>query len=148
MAEVSAGYAWYVPKSNGYVNVGLGGAAEKLKRNGDSLKNHWKHLIKKLDALGLVQGHTFNPVGHAYYLRQRTLELHRDNAFIIGDAASLASIDMGEGIHPAIQSGFLAAAAIIHGTDYSSKSIPRYSWPSLLRLRLWRLKSVNNQITG
>ena len=65
------GYAWYVPKANGYVNVGLGGAAETLKRNGDTLKNYWNYLIHKLDALGLVRGHAFKPVGHAYYLHHR-----------------------------------------------------------------------------
>lgn len=128
------GYAWYVPKANGYVNVGLGGAAKALKRNGDTLKNQWEYLIQKLDALGLVQGHTFKPEGHAYYLRHRSSEARRDNAFIVGDAASLATFDMGEGIHPAIQSGFLAAAAIIHGSEYSLRSIPKYSWPSIIRL--------------
>lgn len=128
------GYAWYVPKANGFVNVGLGGAAETLKRNGDTLKNHWEILINKLDSMGLVQGHTFKPEGHAYYLHQRPSKARLDNAFIVGDAAALATIDMGEGIHPAIQSGFLAAAAIIHGREYSSGSIPKFSWPSLLRL--------------
>ena len=128
------GYAWYVPKDDGYVNVGLGGAADALKTNGATLKQHWEYLIKKLEGLGLIQGHTFKPEGHAYYLRQRPSQARRDDAFIVGDAASLATFDMGEGIHPAIQSGFLAAEAIIHGSDYSLDSIPKYSWPSILRL--------------
>jgi len=132
------GYAWYVPKANGYVNIGLGGAAKALKRNGDTLKNQWNYLIQKLDALGLVQGHAFKPEGHAYYLRQRSSEARIDNAYIVGDAASLATYDMGEGIHPAIQSGIMAAEAILNGSDYSLRSIPKYSWPSLLRLTKWR----------
>ena len=129
------GYAWYVPKVNGYVNVGLGAVAETLKRNGYTLKEHWKHLIQKLKTLDLIKGHEFKPVGHAYYLRQRPLQVRLENAFIIGDAASLATLDMGEGIHPAIQSGILAADSIIHGSEYSLRSISKYSWPSLLRLR-------------
>jgi flavin-dependent dehydrogenase len=56
----------------------------------------------------------------------------------VGDAASLATYDMGEGFHPAIQSGCLATEAIIHDSDYSLRSIPKYSWPSLLRLTKWR----------
>jgi menaquinone-9 beta-reductase len=126
------GYAWYVPKANGYVNVGLGGMAEQLKTNGDSLKKHWEHLLQKLDSMGLIQGHNINPSGHYYYLRQRPSEVRRDNAFIVGDAASLATLDMGEGIRPAVQSGLLAAEAILHNSDYSLISIPKYSWPSLI----------------
>lgn len=129
------GYAWYVPKANGYVNVGLGGKAGTLKRNGNTLKEHWDHLVQKLDALDLVKGHIFKPVGHAYYLHQLPSQVRLDNAYITGDAASLATLDMGEGIHPAIQSGILAANSIIHGSDYSLRSITKYSWPSLLRLR-------------
>jgi flavin-dependent dehydrogenase len=42
---------------------------------------------------------------------------------------------MGEGIGPAIQSGILAADAIIHGGAYRLDTIPRYSFPSLIGLR-------------
>jgi flavin-dependent dehydrogenase len=126
------GYAWYVPKANGYVNVGLGGMARQLKTNSDSLKNHWDYLLQKLDSMGLIQGHAFNPSGYYYYLRQRPSEVRRDNAFIVGDAAALATLDMGEGIHPAVQSGLLAAEAILHNSNYSLTSIPKYSWPSLI----------------
>ena len=54
---------------------------------------------------------------------------------LVGDALGLATLDMGEGIGPAIQSGQLAAEAIITGTAYSVDSIPRYSFPSLVGLR-------------
>jgi flavin-dependent dehydrogenase len=42
----------------------------------------------------------------------------RDNAFIVGDAAGLATRDMAEGIGPAVRSGLEAAAAILHGKEY------------------------------
>lgn len=129
------GYAWYVPKADGYVNVGIGGKAGKLKAKGETLKNHWVRLVRKLDALGLVRDHAFKPRGHYYYLRQKHAKARRDNAFLVGDAAALATLDMGEGIRPAIQSGLLAAEAIIRGGDYSPASIPAYSWPSLLLRR-------------
>jgi len=129
------GYAWYVPKANGYVNVGLGGFADTLKANGDTLKNHWEQMLRKLDAMGLVRGQVFKPSGHSYYVRQRSLEIRRETAFIVGDAAGLATLDLGEGIRPAIQSGLLAAEAILHNSDYSLASIPKYSWPSIIRPR-------------
>ena len=127
------GYAWYVPKANGYVNIGLGAKAEQLKANGDTLKNHWNRLVEKLDKLGLVRDHAFKPKGYSYYLRRNYPEVRRDNAFIVGDAAGLATLDMGEGIGPAIKSGLLAAQAIIHDADYSVASIPKYSLRSLIR---------------
>jgi len=123
------GYAWYVPKVNGYLNVGVGGFEEKLKANGDSLKNHWNHLVEKLERMGLVRDHEYKPSGHSYFVRQRLPEIRRENAFLVGDAAGLATLDLGEGISPAIRSGLLAAEAIAHGTDYSVDSIPKYSQP-------------------
>jgi flavin-dependent dehydrogenase len=129
------GYAWYVPKAGGFVNVGLGGSAATLRANGDRLKRHWRLLVQKLDQLGLIQGHDFRPRGHAYYLRQAAAEVRRDNALIVGDAVGLATRDMGEGIGPAIRSGLLAAEAILHGGDYDLRPIPRLSLlPSLRRL--------------
>ena len=87
-------------------------------------------------SLGLVRGHAFKPSGHYYYLRQRSPQPRMDNAFLVGDAAGLATLDLGEGIRPAIQSGLLAADAILHGGEYSLKSIPKYSWASILRPRI------------
>ena len=121
------GYAWFVPKANGYVNVGVGGWAEKLSARHDQLKNHWEYLLKEVERLGLIRGHDYKPIAHTYYLRQPPAELRREDAFVIGDAAGLATLDMGEGIGPAIKSGLLAAEAILHGGDYSTASIPRYS---------------------
>jgi geranylgeranyl reductase family protein len=128
------GYAWYVPKANGILNVGVGGKAEELKANGDSLKNHWNLLVEKLDRMGLVRGYDFKPVGHSYYLHGKKNEIRKGNAYLVGDAAGLATLDMGEGISPAIKSGLLAAESIITGGGYSVASIPRYSLFSLIRL--------------
>jgi flavin-dependent dehydrogenase len=62
-------------------------------------------------------------------------EVRIGNAFLAGDSLGLATLDMGEGIGPAIRSGQLAAEAILSGADYSVASIPRYSFPSLLGIR-------------
>lgn len=127
------GYAWYVPKANGYINVGVGGKAEEMAASGEPLKNHWNRLVEKLEHMGLVTGRTYKPVAHSYYLRQSLPEIRKGNAFLVGDAAGLATLDMGEGIGPATWSGLLAADAIVHGSPYSLKHIPRYSFISLLR---------------
>ena len=129
------GYAWYVPKSGGYLNVGIGGAAAGLKNRGESLERHWQRLIRKLGDMGLVREHDFRPLGYSYYLRQRKQTGRQENILLVGDSLGLATRDMGEGIGPAIQSGLLAADSIATGGPYSTKSIPRFSLPSLLRLR-------------
>lgn len=129
------GYAWYVPKENGFVNVGVGGSSNGLKKNQDTLKRHWNLLVQKLEVQGLVQGHTYKPSGHSYYLRGKHSVVRLENAFLVGDAIGLATLDMGEGISAAIQSGLRAADAIAGGGHYSIESIARYSFPSLLGWR-------------
>jgi menaquinone-9 beta-reductase len=121
------GYAWYVPKSNGYVNVGIGGLEKKLKARGQNLKEHWKWLVEKLEKQGLVRGHEYKPSGHSYYTRRKRQEIQLGNAFLVGDAACLATCDVGEGIGPAVKSGLLAADAILNDTPYSIDSIPCFS---------------------
>ena len=129
------GYAWYVPKPGGILNIGIGGSAEGLKASGDSLQRHWRLLIRKLEEEGLVRGHEFHPVGHSYRLRGKDSAAKFGNGFLTGDAVGLATLDMGEGIGPAIESGIRAAEAILGGGDYSFAGIPKYSLPSLIGLR-------------
>jgi flavin-dependent dehydrogenase len=129
------GYAWYVPKAEGYVNVGVGGTAEGLRQGGDKLKRHWELLSRRLEDTGFVVGHSYHPIGHSYFVRGNTSLPRIGNAFLAGDALGLATRDMGEGIGAAIQSGLRAADAIARGCAYSVDSIPRYSFPSLLGWR-------------
>ena len=129
------GYAWYVPKANGIVNVGIGGSAAGLKAKEDYTKRHWNLLVEKLDNLKLIQGYDFKPIGHSYYLRGKSPVIRSGNVFLAGDALGLATRDMGEGIGPALRSGIYTAEAIVHNQEYSIGSIPRYSFPSLLGLR-------------
>lgn len=130
------GYAWYVPKAEGVVNVGVGGRAEALKVRGETIQDHWAHLVATLEGLGLVYDHTFEPKGHAYYLREEKRRLRVENAFVVGDAAGLATRDMGEGIAPAVRSGLLVAEAIATGEPIDVSRIRRWSQ---LRLIAWLL---------
>ena len=126
------GYSWYVPKGDGYLNIGIGGKSAVLKDRGETIRNHWDQFVKKLETLSLVKNHSFNPHGYHYYLRQNVEVGESDHAFITGDAAGLATLDMGEGIGPAVESGILAAKAIIHGSRYSLKSVRKRSFIRIL----------------
>jgi len=126
------GYAWYVPKGNGYLNVGIGGKHFRMKGRGQTIFEHWDRLVEKLNHLGLVRHHRFRPKGCSYYLRDRQENVQNNRAFIIGDAAGLATLDMGEGIGAAVKSGLLAAKAIATGQSYSTRTINRFSLKSIL----------------
>ena len=121
------GYAWYVPKANGFVNVGLGGMAAKLKQQGGHLRGYWRKFVAKLATKGLVNYDGYHPTGYSYYLRGAVDRVRDKNAYIIGDSVGLATRDMCEGIGPAIKSGLLAANSIVTGADYSLGAIDEFS---------------------
>ena len=121
------GYAWYVPKANGYINVGLGGMAEQLTHKGGRLRDYWHKFIDRLRKHGLVQYDNFKPKGYSYYLRGNVDVVSKDDAFIVGDAVGLATRDMCEGIGPAVSSGLLPARSIADGADYSLAAIEKFS---------------------
>jgi len=106
-----------VPKQNGWLNVGIGGMATRMK-SGTDIKHHWARFVKVLDRT-LAPGARYEPTGYSYFLRGKVNVARRDDAFICGDAAGLATRDMAEGIGPAVRSGLRAADSIIHGTPYT-----------------------------
>ena len=57
----------------------------------------------------------------------RTAEVRRGDCVLIGDAAGLASRDLGEGIAPAVESGIAAAAEIAGQGAYAPEAIPANS---------------------
>ena len=122
-----AGYAWYLPKVDGYLNIGLGGDVRVLKKSGRTIQEHWGFLLEKLRGNGLISGPIPDPDGYVYHLRGPGAAYRIDNAFLVGDAAGLASLDMGEGIGPALESGQLAAEAILHQRPYTLESISQFS---------------------
>ena len=121
------GYAWYVPKANGYINVGLGGMAVQLTRSQRHLRDDWRRFVAKLRKKGLVDYDSYAPKGYSYFLRGNAGTVRNDNAYIVGDAAALSTRDMCEGIGPAVRSALLAANSIVTGTDYSVDSISALS---------------------
>ena len=126
------GYSWYVPKERGWLNVGVGAIAERLKARGQDIRAHWAHLVATLERR-LAPGAQYDPTGYSYYLRGPVEVVRRDNAFITGDAAGLASRDLGEGIGPAIRSGLRAARAILARDRYALDDVTGLSIGSIAR---------------
>jgi flavin-dependent dehydrogenase len=75
----------------------------------------------------------YEPTGYSYYLRGNVDTVRRGNAFITGDAAGLATRDLGEGIGPAVRSGLRAARAILEGTPYELRNVTGTSIASIAR---------------
>lgn len=138
LEEGMPGYAWYVPKEGGFVNVGVGGKAVTLQTQGRTIHDFWDVLVARLRRSHLVEDYDFHPAGHAYYLREDRRQLRVGDAFIIGDAAGLATSDMGEGIAPAVRSGLLVAETIVAGGEIDVRTIRHYSQPPFLAQALLR----------
>jgi flavin-dependent dehydrogenase len=126
------GYSWYVPKEKGWLNVGVGALAARIKKSGEDIKEHWARLANRLGG-GLARGAQLDPKGFSYYLRGRVDVVRQGNAFITGDAAGLATRDLGEGIGPAIRSGIRAAEAILQGKSYELDDVTGLSVTSIGR---------------
>lgn len=126
------GYAWYLPKQDGWLNIGIGGKCLKLKTSGNTIMDHWHKFIKKLQHLSLVDRPPPPPKGHTYHLYQRHPVTRLGNAFVVGDAAGLSTLDMGEGIQGAIASGIMVAEAITGNKQISLGSLPKFSLPGIL----------------
>jgi geranylgeranyl reductase family protein len=117
------GYAWVVRKG-AFVNVGLG------RQDSHDLAGHVERFVAFLEAEGkLPRGPRPRFRGHAYTLYGQTPRpLVAEGALLVGDAAGLAHPRSGEGIRPAVESGILAARAIVAADgDYTAQSLSRYA---------------------
>jgi flavin-dependent dehydrogenase len=102
------GYGWCFRKQN-FLNVGLG------RMDQHRLSEHvvtFLRFLKSTARLGFEIPQAL--LGHAYLLYDgSTRKIADDGMLLIGDAAGLAYSQSGEGIRPAIESGLLAAKAIL-----------------------------------
>ncbi|MBF0278587.1 MAG: NAD(P)/FAD-dependent oxidoreductase [SAR324 cluster bacterium] len=129
------GYAWYVPKGDGYVNIGLGGMSSFFKRSGTNIHSHYQQFLADLVEIKLLDASVKEQIkdkGHPYYLFSYEGEFKKDQCFLIGDSAGLASIDLGEGIGPSIESGMLAAEEISGLGVYLKENTSRFSLGGIL----------------
>ncbi len=111
------GYSWYVPKARGWLNIGVGGMAQRLKQRDEDIWLHWQRFAQRLRRRLDVQV-PLEPTGYSYYVRGAADAARLDNAFLAGDAVGLATRDLCEGIGPAIRSGLRAADSILHAAPY------------------------------
>ena len=102
------GYGWCFRKGD-FLNIGLG----RLDQH--SLPHHVSDFVRFLKKTGkVVFDLPSSMLGHAYLIfRETKRNIASDGILLIGDAAGLAYSQSGEGIRPAIESGLLAAKAII-----------------------------------
>ncbi len=101
---VRGGYGWIFPKHD-HLNVGLyTQAADVPLRKGDLVAYALQAL--GTDAVAQMVGYPLGVGGRAYRPRSRRV-------LLAGDAAGMAEPMMGEGLHNAIKTGQLAAAAIL-----------------------------------
>lgn len=116
------GYGWCFRKGN-FVNIGLG------REDPHGLPRHVDAFLR---FLAVTRGLAFERTllhGHAYLLcGSSPRPLSGDGFLLVGDAAGLAGAQSGEGIRPAVESGILAAEAILaaHG-DFSEAGLAPYA---------------------
>lgn len=116
------GYGWCFRKQN-FLNVGLG----RLDPHG--LPHHVADFVQFL-RINRKPGFDFpSPMlGHAYLLHCNSKRnVVGEGILLVGDAAGVAYSQSGEGIRPAIESGLLAAHAIIAANGrYSHTTLENY----------------------
>lgn len=102
------GYGWCFRKGD-YLNIGLG------REGTHQLAQHTAAFRARLIAEGKLPERTPEDFhGHAYLLyTSARRRLSDDGVLLIGDAAGLAYPQSGEGIRPAVESGLLAAEAVL-----------------------------------
>ena len=129
------GYGWCFRKGN-FLNIGLG------RLDSHSLPAHVADFIGFLRASGKVGFDLPAPMrGHAYLIYAKTnRKLVDDGILLAGDAAGIAYSQSGEGIRPAIESGLLAAEAVINAKgDFSREKLQAY--PRMLSERFGKSNS-------
>lgn len=131
-----SGYSWYVPKANGVVNIGIGGKANWFRRQDTTIHDHLKYFLADLRRDGLLDEDTvegFRAHGHPYYIAGKAPPPKAENVWLAGDSAGLASVDLGEGIGPAIESGQMVAAEITGTGRLDAGRLTRFSTSGMVR---------------
>jgi geranylgeranyl reductase family protein len=135
------GYGWCFRKGD-YLNIGLG----RLDRR--SLPKATAEFVSFLTANARIsQDTSVRWRGHAYSVYDSPHRRVVDTGvMLVGDAAALAYPQSGEGIRPAVESGLLAAAAVIeaHG-QYTRSQLEPYE--ARLRSR-FGTGSVSSALSG
>jgi geranylgeranyl reductase family protein len=141
------GYGWIFPLKDNQFNVGCGTCNEdNLKYNlneifHDFLKNPITEKILTARSYKTRWMGSYSMPGQGV----RESVLYDDNAMIIGDAAGFVSPISGEGIHPSVVSGEIAAKTAINALqdeDFSKNGLRAYKFhPNIKKIiRNFKLK--------
>jgi menaquinone-9 beta-reductase len=118
--DLLPGYAWSFPLPGGLVNVGFG-TPRRARLDGAALARTWRHLLGR-DHLTAVLGPGWRPEAphRAWPIPARlpSTRLADRRALFVGDAAAATDPLTGEGIGQALETGILAAQAVLRdGSD-------------------------------
>ena len=108
-------------------------------------------FVSVLRRRGLIEPSLqLRPQGYSYFMRNQVDIGRVGNAFVVGDAAGLATRDMAEGIGPSIRSGMHAAESIAEGAEYDLSAVSAYSLPPGLPRRAleYLLLRRNNKVSA
>jgi geranylgeranyl reductase family protein len=130
---VPAGYGWVFPK-RAHLSIGV-----CTMRSGVNLP---LSLVRYLDMLGLTRLERVERHGFFIPLGPRAEGAVRGRVLLAGDAAGLADPVTGEGISAAIESGTLAARAILDGAGEPARVGERYDRALSALLRELRIGGV------
>ena len=118
-ADLLPGYAWSFPLPDGRANIGFG-VLRDGSRSVQDMAALWRDLLARphvVAALGqgfeLEGRHTAWPIP----ARVDSIALTAGTALFVGDAAAATDVLTGEGIGQALETGRLAAEAIVAGGD-------------------------------
>ena len=117
IGEVDRGYAWIFPKK-AHLSVGIG----SITKGAHSLPAHFKASMSRI---GIDLG-SARLKGHPLPVYLQPEPVHQGRVLLAGDAAGLVDPLTGEGIRQAIESGRMAAEAIMYKqVDQYSRRIER-----------------------
>jgi geranylgeranyl reductase family protein len=117
-----AGYGWCFRKGR-FLNVGLG------RLDPREIPRHARSFLEFLVACGVIPSDVpMRLHGHAYLLGGGSpRKAIGSGVLLVGDAAGLAEPHSGEGIRPAVESGVLAARAILNANGhYDEEALQPY----------------------
>ena len=152
--SLSFGYLWIFPLPNGEANIGLGMHSSLIAKKNIDLKKMMEYIIQN------------DPVISKRFLNATPLEsikgcglpfaslkrkLHGDGWLLTGDAGSLICPTTGEGIGPAMLSGYIAANFIQRAiliNDFSANTFKNYDREVYRRMeKEIRYYNMHNKIT-
>lgn len=149
LKEITPGYFWIFPLSNGQANVGLGMRSDIIKKHKINIKDKFNNIINNHPIISQrFKNATIIDKPKLHGLPLGALKNISDNNLILlGDAAALIDPFTGEGIGHAMISGYLASEVI--RKNYASKNYSKealFEYDKLIEARLGKEFSLSKKM--